>query len=198
MPFAFSVLPTAERLKQATHEQHQKSEALLGPRLASIASYEDYAAILRMFYGYFEPLSHRIASLVTPAQLPDIAERRTAARILHDLAAIGFPANDPELCDELPALQSIPQAVGALYVLEGSTLGGRMITKMLQKNPHVSLTPESLGFFEGYGAETGNKWRGFQSLVNQFEGSDADALIESANQTFQCFGNWIYKNLYHE
>ncbi|HEU4901607.1 MAG TPA: biliverdin-producing heme oxygenase, partial [Flavisolibacter sp.] len=159
MPLTMNAVPLAAMVKDETKTVHEEVEQLLLPHLAAVQTTDDYAAILKMFYGYFQPLEKMIEALVTPAILPDIAERRKASAIVHDLSAIGQDANSLLLSTHLPKIENAAQAMGALYVLEGSTLGGKMIAKMLRKNEALSLSDDKLTFFSGYGEETGSKWK---------------------------------------
>ena len=59
-------------------------------------------------------------------------QRYRAPLILEDLARLGFPAQPP-LCLAMPSLRTHAQLLGALYVMEGSTLGGQVIARQLDK-----------------------------------------------------------------
>lgn len=176
-------------VKNATDPVHQEVEALLLPKLSGIKSKEDYAAVLRMFYGYFSPLESQIAALIDLALLPDIAERRKAASLLHDLEAIRQLAGELPLCTGLPPLNTTAQALGAFYVLEGSTLGGKMIARMLRANEALAVSDEALTFFSGYGEQTGSKWKTFLTVLNNQP--EADEIIASATETFRCLKRWM-------
>jgi len=193
MPLSLTSLPVAELLKQETSAQHQASESLLMPTLNNIATRAQYAALLHTFYGFFHPLEQLVTQQVSSDILPDIAERRNAGLILQDLRALGFSTDALPQSDALPAISSTAEALGALYVMEGSTLGGRLISRMLLKKEGLQLTGDHLHFFNGYGEETGSKWKTFINLLNR-QTRDTDTLIRSANETFRLFAAWIKKN----
>jgi hypothetical protein len=71
MPLTIS-MPVAQLLKQTTFDTHTKAEKILAPRLASIKTYDDYASILKMFYGYFHPLEKCIGRYITKEIVSDI------------------------------------------------------------------------------------------------------------------------------
>ena len=73
----------AELLKEETIEPHTKAENLLTPKLSSIKTYDDYAAILKTLYGYFYPLEKKIRKYITIDCLRDVDERRNFLFILH-------------------------------------------------------------------------------------------------------------------
>ena len=194
MPLTKQVLRVSETLKKETLEAHQSSENLLLPYLTSIQSLNDYARILKMFYGFFYPVEQLIFSQVTKETIHDIDERRNARLILMNLESLG-EKNVPALCQNLPAVKSLPQALGAMYVLEGSTLGGRMIARMLMKK---DLFNEShLNFFNGYKDGTGSKWKDFQAVLDLHQ-HQAPIIIDAANSCFECFTQWMRQTLQNE
>ena len=184
----------AHRLKHETAEAHAKTEEILSPKLSSIKNYDDYACILKMFYGFFFFLEDSVQSYIRANILPDIGERRNSKFILKDLEAISSSTKQLAICNAVPEIRSIAQALGALYVMEGSTLGGRMISKMLMKNTFVVFNDSNLNFFSGYKEQTGNRWKSFLTVVDKYE-EDADEIIASANETFDCLTNWMKQSL---
>jgi heme oxygenase len=200
MPLTIERSSVARKLKAQTHTLHQESEKLLIPKLQQIGSAKDYAAILKTFYGFYHPLEQILPGYITPAHLPDMDGRLKSHLVLKDLTALGREEGQPSgqpipLCTELPRVASLPEALGCLYVLEGSTLGGRVISKMLLQHKAAGLTQEHLHFFSGYGDETGAKWNAVLHLLEQFPG-ESSAVIQGANQTFLSFKNWILITLY--
>lgn len=196
MPLTINTLPAAVVVKDSTQPLHTETENLLFPKLSSIQSADDYAAVLKAFYGYFFPLEERLLQHITPAELPDIAERRKAAAALHDLKRIGKSEAFVPLCLQLPSIQNTAQAFGALYVLEGSTLGGKMIANMLLKNKLLSVPGDAVTFFAGYREETGSRWKTFLEAFNRQ--GNVDEMVQSANNTFFYLKRWIQQTLYNE
>jgi heme oxygenase len=95
-----------------------------------------------------------------------------------------------------------------LYVIEGATLGGRIITRQLQTQ--LGLKPESGGaFFDGYGAQTGPYWKAFCTmLTNNADQDDGHSdnhcgdrsanesrqgtIVAGANRTFEALTHWLF------
>ncbi|HEY1022627.1 MAG TPA: biliverdin-producing heme oxygenase [Flavisolibacter sp.] len=187
MPLAINDLPLAGLVKNATQTVHEEVEGLLLPALTSIRTTEDYAKILKMFYGYFHPLEKLIEKQLYAGELPDLHKRRKAVSILHDLHQMSQPTENLFLCNTLPIINNSAQAFGALYVLEGSTLGGKQIAKMLAKNPAV---PEgTTRFFSGYGEQTGSRWKAFLEVFNQQPGQEE--IMATATNTFYFLKGWM-------
>lgn len=184
----------AELLKRETLYAHKKSERILTQKLISIKSYQDYASILKMFYGYFHPIEAIVKKYLKKDVLKDIDERRNSLFILHDLEAINYSTEEIPLCVDLPKINSSLEALGTMYVLEGSTLGGRVISKMLMKNTSVVFGDANLNFFNGYKVDTGSKWAHFLSVIDQYEKSAA-IIVEAANETFNCLTKWMERSL---
>lgn len=190
------LIPLTGLLKKNTSAAHARAEALLLPKLSSVETYDDYACILNMFYGYFHPVESLVARQITATIIPDIQQRRNAQFIIEDLKSLGCSRDLIPLCDELPSIDSVASALGAMYVLEGSTLGGRMISNMLMKHDTLVFIHSNLHFFNGYKEETGGKWTSFLLVVDQYEG-EADQVIESANETFDCLTRWMERTLWN-
>lgn len=186
----------AQVVKAHTSGSHALAESSLLSRLEAIRCKADYAAILKMFYGFFFPLHQNTRAYITPHHLEDIEERRLPSFILNDLESINFPSQHIASCKELPEVKNAAQAFGALYVMEGATLGGRIIAKMLLRNSNLNLTEENLSFFSGYKEATGTKWKAFQEALNQQ--FDQELLVNTAKETFLLFHNWINTCLPHE
>jgi heme oxygenase (biliverdin-IX-beta and delta-forming) len=181
----------AYRLKQETKTAHQETEKVLVQRLQQISSKEDYVAILKMFYGYFEPLERLIHDHLNKTHLPDINERRKAARVQDDLTALKINGK-PDICQTLPAIQNNSHAFGALYVIEGSTLGGEIIVKMLQRNTAVDLQDDALSFFYGYKEHNKTMWQKFQLALQEHVGNhNLEQVIAAADETFRLLKNWM-------
>lgn len=180
----------AERLKQATHQAHQSLEGLLIPAMKQVRNTSGYAQLLHLFYGFYHPLEIQLAPYGATA-LPDFAQRRKSDWLLEDLAALGENAENIPLATELPQITNIAQAMGAMYVLEGSTLGGTHIAKMLAQQ--LQLTEgKGLAFFTGYGPVTGSMWKAFIQTLNAMPFTEAAEaqLFAAANATFDSLKHW--------
>jgi heme oxygenase (biliverdin-IX-beta and delta-forming) len=181
--------PAAVMLKKATAERHMDVEKTMNPCIQNIRSIEGYASLLKTFYGFYFPLQIRISRFVTAADLEDIQERKIALLVLEDLRSLGLPVTDIPTCQDLPTISNKAQAFGCLYVMEGSTLGGRIISKWLRSNTFITLQEEQLHFFNGYKQQTGIKWKTFLDALN--EQQDINPVIAAANETFILFQSWI-------
>lgn len=178
------------RLKEETKEAHQSLEAVVVRRIKSIRSHEQYAELLYKFYGYHFPLELAFDRYFTDDLIPKYTDRRKSDLILKDLDNLGMKM-PITLATELPQLNTMPQAFGAYYVLEGSTQGGEIVANMLIK--HAGLTPATTSFFNVYGDKKKDMWQSFREKLDLYFGDrlKADEVISAANETFTRFEAWM-------
>lgn len=177
------------QLKQKTRQVHTELEKLLIPPIKNVQSSEDYARILKLFYGFFSPVEQIITLHIQQEHLPDIAERRKSQLIITDLESFDSSA-DLKCCTNLPEITNTASAFGAMYVLEGSTLGGSVISAMLRNR--AGIPENQLNFFNAYSDQTNEMWTDFLSHLNRFadEHDNHDEIIDGATDTFLKFKNW--------
>ena len=171
-------------IKEATKAAHQELEKKVVKKLKAIRSKEDYAELLRQFYAYFNHVERVINPFIREEVLPDYKERRNAAYLKNDIEALG--GNTDNLpATSVPDIHSTLQALGALYVMEGSIMGGSIIVQMLEK---AGIT-KGVSFFSGYGPATGQKWGFFIAILDQQADTEQDEalVINAANETFTRF-----------
>jgi len=182
------------RLRAATHDQHRATEDMfaLERRIATRASYRD---LLVALYGFHAGIERRFRGLGLESALDPEQRLAKAAWIAQDLLALGLQDSDIAripLCDMLPDIASPAEALGALYVTEGATLGGQVILKEIKAR--LGLTPDrGARYFASYGMRIGVMWQGFLTVL-ETEGRDpeaARAMEGAARATFVAFGAWL-------
>lgn len=181
-----------DTLKKNTYPEHQASEKKMIMALKGISTREDYVQLLNWLYGFYSPLERLIRNCLGPDMLPDIDRRNRAEYLLLDIKNSGLPKPAPDNCRDLPAIDSTTQALGALYVLEGSTLGGRIIAGMIHRTLGDD-TPTS--YFDGYGGDNSRMWQTLKDVLDQPRTAEEQtAITDSAKATFLTFKNWIDKH----
>lgn len=184
------------RLKRDTGVKHHALErrlALLAPDLPRVL----YQTYLARFYGYYAALEQRLIGFrAWPAVAVDYSGRHKTPQLESDLHIFGHTnatlARLP-LCLDLPVLQSPAQVLGCLYVIEGATLGGQIITRHLAAS--LQITAQSgAAFFDGYGVRTGPCWREFGAALTAAAGllQQDDAIVANANATFDTLSRWLF------
>jgi heme oxygenase len=123
----------AEQLRQATRASHQQLDRhpLLRPLIQPGISRAAYAAALAALHGPMSYLEGLIEQLLQGmAEPPPYALRcATLSEDLNQLQRQPWPYRGPII-----ALENRAQMIGALYVLEGSRLGGFAIAKRLRQD----------------------------------------------------------------
>jgi heme oxygenase len=179
------------RLKDETRDVHESLERdldLLRPDL----TLERYRRIVERFYGFYQPWENAVNPLLT-LHLPSFTEPRIKVpKLLEDLLYLDVrkPGKLP-LCKKLPACVKWPNVLGALYVTEGATLGGQIISRQLEQMLGLSARRGS-AFFSSYGLQVGSMWRTFCSLLQTHTPLDKeDLVIGAARETFVCMHQWL-------
>ncbi len=175
-------------------ERHQLLEKMVLRQIQLITSPEDYTLLLNLFYSYFGALEPIIAENISPEYFPDLSKRRKADLIAQDILSLNGLVPKLSESTALPEIKNIYQAFGALYVIEGSSLGGIHIAKMIQKKlPGIN----AFLFFSGYGDKTDEKWNQFKHILDQLPGNPAEIneIITGALDTFLNFAEWIRSNI---
>jgi len=177
-------------LKERTGPSHQALEQRMVALIHQIKSGEDYARFLKLMYGYYAAVEDRIAEFVNNRPPRDFKKRRKADRLLNDINQFST-SGSMDLCDQLPAVHSYAGALGAMYVLEGSVLGGKIIARMIKGQLHIQESP-GFSFFLGYGEDTGAMWQAFKEDLEQpFNDEEKEEVVQAANDTFLRFKQWI-------
>jgi len=173
-------------IKEATKEAHQQLEKKVVLKLKSIRSNGDYADLLKYFYVYFNAVEKAIAPYITQELLPDHAERRNSTYLKADIEQLGCGLNDLPTV-QTPKIDNVASALGAMYVMEGSIMGGSIIVQMLAK---YGVT-EGISFFSGYGEATGQMWGKFVGVMNTEVKTEEleEQSITAANETFSRFSD---------
>ena len=171
-----------QKLKESTRQQHEDVEGAVDVmnKLFSLDDYKSMIAKFRSFYSAFEPA---LPYADLKAAGFDYDQRRKLPSLDADSKFLGIETGDA--FTDLPDVSSLPKAFGSIYVIEGSTLGGQVISRHLKE--HLGLTPENGGaFFASYGPQVGPMWKQFGEAVTAFAGDGAndEEIVEAAKQTF--------------
>ena len=179
------------RLKNETAACHTRLENALDLMRDGLRR-DEYIALLRRFRGYVAPWEDAVGARMPATLRPFFDERRKAPLLAADLVQLtGERANVASIpVNDLPRLGDLGSAFGSMYVMEGSTLGGQIISRALATQswvPHGGLRS-----FNPYGAGTGAMWRGFGDLIER-EGANRDAakIVTGAQRTFDLLTQWL-------
>jgi heme oxygenase len=183
------------RLKEETRPLHLAAERSLDlPNRTH--SLDAYTRLVERFFSFHAAAEKRLSRVPDlPATVVDLDARRKTPLLRQDLLSLGrheAAIAALPLCADLPALDTVAQALGCLYVLEGSTLGGQFICRHLRQSPGIG-PEDGARYFNSYGAEVGTMWRRFGETLDSFNTSTEieNTVVRSACDTFAAFGRWF-------
>ncbi len=166
---------------------------------ASIADKSAYVRLLRTLWSFYEALEARLDSIDGLGQaLPDWAARHKLHFLAADLAALGAdtPPASPTAAAALAGIDDLASAFGALYVVEGATLGGAVVGPRI----HAVLAgaDRAFAFYSSYGTQIGPRWRDFIAALSREAGTTAvasDRIVAAACLTFETFLEHVSKEM---
>lgn len=179
-----------ETLKRETAPLHAKLDhhplvlQLVSPKL----SLDVYRHTMLKFYSFY--LTHEAQLWPFIARTGLSSEGRwKLPRLQKDLEYLGIDTTRIEKGPVLVRLGSLDQALGMFYVLEGSTLGGQIISRNLKRA--LDLTPATgAAFFSSYAADVYLKWSESRDIITRCA-EDEDEVLRSASATFIAFNDYL-------
>lgn len=174
-------------------EQNQYAKGIMDHSM----TIEEYREYLERFYGFIVPLERQFADWPEWEEYDfDFKPRIKADLLEKDLLALSMDRKRLQtipLCGDLPDVSSFSRTLGCLYVLEGSTLGGQMITRQLRQ--FLPIDPQTNAhYFNSYGQDVRTRWNEFRELLQRVsaEGADNGAhIVNTAKETFKLLNKWI-------
>jgi len=197
-------------LREATRAAHARAEASLAP-LAQPDSLAGYAALLCVLWGFQAPAERWLGHQKLPPAVGWPARQRLGA-LAADLTNLGVTGTSrPEIA--LPEIArpaiALPEAAGwpalggrgaagarggpgavwgTLYVIEGATLGGRVLRRHIE----ARLGQVPARFLDGHGDRTQPMWRELGRLADRHVHGKRDSQLarQAALQAFAAFSAW--------
>ena len=199
-----STLSVMRRLREETSDLHSHAESRTLQREIAKGTIEQstFVAYLGQLYAVHDALESAlrdvegrhaaISALATP-------ERMRVPDLERDLDFYGADREQLEVGDAAGRFISLVEDVrvsqpvallGALYVLEGSTNGGRFLAKVLRESWGLDGN-KGVSYFDPYGEEQGPVWAAFKREMEgaSFEARHEDAIVEMARKTFEAIAD---------
>lgn len=180
-------LPT--RLREETQDAHEAIERDFHWE-HQVATLDGYRGLLSRLYGFYAVWEPAAAMLVEDAFF---APRRKLHLLAADLHHLGLTSAD---LGRLPAcrpgvrMARRPEAIGAMYVLEGSTLGGQIIARRIAETLGFGANG-GCAYYCAYGAAIGTMWREFRDRLLDVPPDEHEAVLATATSTFACLHQWL-------
>lgn len=175
-------------MRDATAAAHRRTEGAFG-----FAQIQDgtltraiYATLLRRLRALYAPAERAILEFIERAGARYDYQVKHAA-LVADLAALETPAG----VGVYPLSTSDPEhGVALIYVLEGATLGGQIITARVHAQLG-DLGRAATRFFDPHGADCGPRWqscRRFLDAVVHDHALDEALVLRRATEVFTWYG----------
>lgn len=196
------ILPPAvwmPELRRATDAWHRHAESVV-PVMAPGLTLAGYRDVLRATRDVVAALEHEVLPVAERA-LPGLDVRSRLKTALLDADLAWLDRQDP--VDHARAPSPVPprgewnpdvrvstaaEALGVLYVLEGATLGGRIILRELGPRLGISAT-QGARYYAGYGERTGPMWKRFRHEVEWYGAAHMPELDSAVGAAVAAFAS---------
>lgn len=183
-----------EELKRQTDADHERLDeqpllaALMSPRLRL----EEYREVMGRMRSCFEAAEPAIAGQLGVESLSDWHYASKLPHLARDCEVLHSPKTQPGSL----SLADRHEALGALYVLFGSSLGGRFIVKNVTRT--LSLGETTGAAFYQSALEDLDSWMEFKKRLNEAylgHNSPVEAVVRGARKCFTLFTDSFEKSL---
>jgi heme oxygenase len=176
---------TALRLATAADHAALEGTRMMTVLSSGIPSLDEYRDYLLRQWVLHTALEAALEPWVPGAWVNDrLIKRHWLESDINAIAAVPAVMAKP-VATRLHTIASLAEALGTMYVLEGSTLGLRMIEKRLPPG-HPGLSAAGR-FIRGYGADHGVRWRDFLDCLEGLPPEAWPEAIAAAGATFRLF-----------
>ena len=166
-------------LRRETRDLHDAVDAVYST--FRLDTHDDYAAFLAAQAAAHLPCEMALDRAQAERILPDWPLRRRADLLRDDLRKIGsnISASDSGGLRAEPSFRTASEILGAIYVLEGSRLGGAMLVRSVPG----SLPRKFLG------ASLPGSWRNLMQVIDRdlVAATEIDEAVAAARQVFGLF-----------
>jgi heme oxygenase len=188
-----------ETLKKATQKNHDELEELMfvNDVMSGSLTLQQYKQILNTNYQVHKTVEDFLFNDLSPktAEKLDLEHRKKLTALVADMQEALLPVvtadNDYTALD----LENNDATIlGAMYVLEGATLGGNVIVKRLKVNPNLAGLNLNFNYYQVYGDQLVNYWKAFCSVLDAQPEDTFDKSIEGATKIFDYIAAVQQKN----
>lgn len=183
-----------QKIREKTLQYHDDFTGWAFKIMNASASTEEYKQVLRIFYGFYAAWEKKLDQVEFMSEVGlDMQKRKKLPLIINDMKNLGME-NEIEslaLCDYLPEMNNPAKLLGALYVIEGATLGGQLITKKIDEI--LGMNGKGAEFFNSYGDNVRPYWKEFMDAINGYSEKTGieDPVIDSTHEMYMTFNKWL-------
>lgn len=179
-------MQVSDLLKTNTANYHDEIETKLESKRLFDGTFtqENYYKMLLVNHQFIKAYEGEIHSLLNEKDLNLLNEINFNKLKLIEKDLVELNLN-PNPLTPIENLENRAEALGALYVIEGSMLGGMVIAKQLKKYPE--LEKASFNYFGHYGSHIGPIWKSFVSYMNEnlITEEEKQFALEGAKKAYQ-------------
>jgi len=182
----------AIQMKSGTKRWHTivEKDTAMNRLLRADITLAEYCEIVRRLHSIHQQLETQLSAC--PPMEKELPSTKRSALLLSDIMYFDLTPIQPEQFEDYPLMPPITSreaALGAMYVLDGSALGGMLIHKQLLNNLFRQGDIGGLAFFGADPTAGMSQWMKFQkplerTLVFQDQVEEA---VNAANRTFDYF-----------
>ena len=179
------------KLKAETRTAHDEIERVVDVA-ESFSCLDRYLGLLAQFYGFHASWEAQAEAAISDPAF--CAPRRKLGLLVQDLTVLGRGESVAALplCPVDP-MRTRAAALGSMYVVEGSTLGGAILAK--EAGRRLGLTPATgAACLRSYGPSLGPMWKAFQAYAERaVPAREHAAAVDAALDTFARLQSWLRK-----
>jgi len=155
----------SDYLKQNTAEFHNAAEKLLSADKIFNKTFtlEDYKKIINTNYLMLLHSEEKIFGMLSDNFSEKLQLKKRVKLPLIEKDLVSLALENQTATHSLEFLNEY-EALGAMYVIEGSTLGGNVIAKQLSKTD--GFDEVTFNFFGCYQENTGSMWKNFKEVLD--------------------------------
>ncbi|MET0292594.1 MAG: biliverdin-producing heme oxygenase [Steroidobacteraceae bacterium] len=181
-----------EILRSRTSRLHRETERALDLKRAA-SSLPEYQRLIARLLGFYEPLEEQLFSRPdsTVSRSIDLEARRKTPALRADLALLNPDRKvGVSACTYVPTFATDAALAGAWYVVEGATLGGKIIADYLSRQ--LGLGPRTgAAFFDCYGEQRQGRWDEYCDFLSSISDRDVDEVANGAVELFDSMRRWL-------
>jgi heme oxygenase len=183
-----------QRLRSETRVDHEAVEASF-PLMRMGLCRSEYVSCLQRLHGVVMTWEEAASGWGKSESGPDwlrllVEKRRRRPMLDRDLAhfkVLHAEGGRPVM----PDMRSTTSLLGAMYVMEGSTLGGQLIGRHVDHALGL-VSGKGSAYFHGHRELTGAMWKEFCGVLEtEIPEADGDAAVAAAKAMFHVFGAWM-------
>jgi heme oxygenase len=184
------------KLRCETSNAHAAIEAVpvMSRLMAKDLSLTEYVTVLCHMHRFLARLEPMLGHLLSRHDAAIFIDGTRLAALADDLK--WFSTSPTAKQPKMPSLSSTLGALGALYVVEGATLGGRIIARHVGES--LGVAPGAGGtYYGGINAEKARmRWISFSKAlerpISHSIGCESDDdMLAGANETFACLARFL-------